>query len=103
MWEKVGLVRTEADLLEALAELQALDKQYQPGYGAAKNLLTVARLVTTAALLRRESRGAHFRADYPDRDPRWQRHSLWTGVELVAAGCSLAEFEPVTTVGVPQG
>jgi L-aspartate oxidase len=103
MWDKVGLVRTEASLLGALAELQALDRHYQSGYGAAKNLLIVGRLIATAALLRRESRGAHFRSDYPDQDPRWQRHSLWTAIELEAAGCSLADLEPLSTVGVFPG
>ena len=38
------------------------------------NLLTVAELVTTAALARTESRGCHRRADHPDTDPAWVRH-----------------------------
>ena len=36
-------------------------------------MLDVARLVTTAALARRESRGSHCRTDYPGADPAWAR------------------------------
>lgn len=73
MWEKVGLVRDEKGLASALDELEALAES-QPGIaGEARNLLSVGRLVTAAALARRESRGGHFRSDYPQADPEWQR------------------------------
>jgi L-aspartate oxidase len=82
MWEHVGLVRTEAGLRTAQQTLQNLASHYQPQAGEVRNLLTVARLVTTAALWRRESRGAHFRADYPAMERRWQHHSLWSASDL---------------------
>jgi L-aspartate oxidase len=85
MWEHVGLVRTEAGLRNALQALHELEARCQPVCGEVRNLLTAAHLMTAAALLRRESRGAHFRADYPAGDPRWQHHSLWTARELEAA------------------
>jgi L-aspartate oxidase len=85
MWDHVGLVRTETGLLEAFQALQELEASYPLACGEVRNLLLVARLMTAAALLRRESRGAHFRADYPNSDPHWERHSLWTAVELEAA------------------
>jgi L-aspartate oxidase len=85
MWEHAGLVRTEAGLRTALEEFRELEAHYRPVCGEVRNLLTAARLLTAAALLRHESRGAHFRADYPAGDPHWQRHSLWTAVELEAA------------------
>jgi L-aspartate oxidase len=90
MWEHVGLARTEAGLIEALQELRQLEARYRPTCGEVRHLLRVAHLMTTAALLRRESRGAHYRADYPASDPDWERHSLWTAVELEAAQCGLA-------------
>jgi succinate dehydrogenase/fumarate reductase flavoprotein subunit len=42
--------------------------------GEGRNLLTVARLLAVAASARRESRGAHYRMDYPEADPAWCRH-----------------------------
>lgn len=53
-------------------------------FGEARNQLIVARLVTLAALRRTESRGAHFRIDYPNTAPDWQRHQNIT-VEGLAA------------------
>jgi L-aspartate oxidase len=88
MWEKVGLVRDEAGLTEALAELGRLAAQYQNAAGEARNLLLVARLVTAAALVRRESRGGHFRSDLPAPDPAWE-HRLY----LTAAADGSALFE----------
>ena len=38
-----------------------------------ENMLTVASIVTQSALLRRESRGSHYREDYPEKDERWNR------------------------------
>jgi L-aspartate oxidase len=99
MWEKVGLVRTEAGLQEALRELQTLEAHCRPRHGETRNLLTVGRLIAAAALLRRESRGAHFRLDFPACDPHWQRHSVWTAVELDAASFSLAALEPASPIG----
>ncbi len=76
MWEKVGLVRTGEGLREALTGIAALDESIPAGAGESRNLATVARLVTTAALARPESRGAHFRADRPLADPAWRRRIL---------------------------
>ena len=38
-----------------------------------ENMITVASLVTQSALIRRESRGSHYREDYPEKDERWNR------------------------------
>lgn len=78
MWEKVGLVRDEAGLTAALAELDQLAAHSSPAAGEARNLLAVARLVTAAALVRHESRGGHFRSDVPETDPAWARHLVLT-------------------------
>lgn len=73
MWERVGVVRDEKGLAAALDELETLAESQPEIGGEARNLLSVGRLVTAAALARRESRGGHFRSDHPQPDPDWQR------------------------------
>jgi len=81
MQDLVGIVRREQELLRALELIGALreraarvgvagHREYNPGWHTAldlHNLLVVAEAVTRAALLRRESRGAHFREDAPGK------------------------------------
>jgi len=83
MQELVGIVRNEGELRRALEELASLwerservgvggNREYNSGWHTALdlgNLLTVSEAVTRAAIVRKESRGAHFREDYPDKDP----------------------------------
>lgn len=85
MWDKVGILRTEQGLQDALAELDGLGKRAQQvranddpvfnlEWGEAinvANLLVVAEMVTRSALVRKESRGAHYRSDFPASDPLW--------------------------------
>ena len=84
MWEKCGLVRDAHGLREALATIDLLDQAVGPRRSTARNLVDVARLVATAALARRESRGSHCRADYERADPAWARRHY---VELT--GCTV--------------
>ena len=63
MWDEVGLVRTAGGLQHAVEGLVRIAHRLGPGSSETHNLLTVARLVTQAAFVRRESRGAHFRSD----------------------------------------
>lgn len=88
LWEKVGLVRDEKGLTVALADLDALSEASPAAAGEARNLLGIARLVTAAALARRESRGGHYRSDFPQPDPDWQRRQV-----LTAAPDGSAVFE----------
>ena len=81
MWDKVGIIRSGVDLEETagtLATWQSLLPQPsdRPSYEL-NNLILCARLTTEAALLREESRGAHFRADFPKASPEWQRHIVF--------------------------
>jgi L-aspartate oxidase len=78
MWRHAGLFRTRDGLEQAAARLDAaaaapLDAT--PEGRRHRNLVTVARLIARAALRREESRGGHFRADFPARDDaRWKVH-----------------------------
>ncbi len=86
MWERGGLVRTEAGLETGLAELEEIAARLEatsvpggPAYSLAwqtwldaRNQCLAARLIARSALERRESRGAHYRADHPTADnARW--------------------------------
>ncbi len=65
MYENVGLVREEQGLLAALRTLRALKQSAVSDPVEFTNLLIVAKFITVGAWLRRESRGSHFRSDYP--------------------------------------
>ncbi len=77
LWQRAGLVRTEHGLQTALRDLRRLAGHVGSG-GRANDLVTLGLLVVTAALARRESRGAHYRRDYPQADSAWRRRLLWT-------------------------
>ena len=68
MADEVGVVRSEAGLKHALTEMARLDAAHGDNR-AFSDLLAAARIITVAALERRESRGGHFRADHPEADP----------------------------------
>jgi succinate dehydrogenase / fumarate reductase, flavoprotein subunit len=83
MQELVGIVRREDEMKRALDGLGKLyererqvavhgHREYNPGWHTAidlKNLLTISEAITRAAIDRKESRGGHFREDFPDKDP----------------------------------
>ena len=82
MWRRAGLFRTREGLQDAVATLDAASRRRRVAAPTHRrpwrhlNLLTVARLIARAALRREESRGGHFRADFPERDDRhWKVHS----------------------------
>ena len=106
MQDKVGIARTEAQLLEAREDVRRLrsalgscliegGRAFNPGWHTWIDLhamLTVAEAVVIAALERRESRGAHTRIDYPDADAALGRVNL---VLRSSNGRMVADAEPV--------
>ncbi len=78
MWRYVGLARDAAGLRRALDRLALMESRLGSAWSPTASLLTNARLVTQAALARRESRGSHYRTDFPLADPAWRRRLRWT-------------------------
>ena len=90
MQDLVGIVRKENEMLRALEELEKFRKraervavhgnrEYNPGWHTAldlDNLLTVSEAIARAAVERKESRGAHFREDYPNKDAAAGRFNI---------------------------
>ena len=76
MWEGVGVERDASGLAAAAAELDAIAPGDDP---ETQNLLLVARLSAAAADIRTESRGAHYRSDFPLPDPARARRIAWAG------------------------
>jgi L-aspartate oxidase len=77
MTEKVGVIRDGASLRNALATIAALERK-NAGDRRLANMLVTAKLIAAAALRRQESRGAHFRRDYPLPNQRFARRSFLT-------------------------
>ena len=90
MQDLVGIVRTEPEMERALEGIGRLreraarvgvtgNREYNPGWHTALdlgNLLTVSEAVTRAAIERKESRGGHFREDYPEKDPAYGKFNI---------------------------
>jgi L-aspartate oxidase len=78
MWDGVGVERDATGLAAAAAALESIHPGDDPETG---NLLLVARLTAAAADIRTESRGAHYRSDFPLPDPAQVRRIAWVGGE----------------------
>ena len=110
MQELVGIVRREDEMRRALDALKVLrerarnvsvtgNREYNPGWHTAldlQNLLTVSEIVTRAALERKESRGAQFRDDFPDKDPNYGKFNIV--IRKGTAGEMLVTREPVPEI-----
>ena len=76
MWERVGILRSRQSLVRALGEFEQIERA-RSLRTPSRNFVAVALLVARSALWREESRGAHFRHDFPARDDaRWRIHSI---------------------------
>jgi fumarate reductase flavoprotein subunit len=115
MWEDVGILRTAAGLQRALARLRALEQQLDGiGIGGGdlafnltwhdclnlKNQILVSRAVATAALARENSRGAHYREDFPE--PGRAEESTYTLVRMNGGDVSVSH-QPVSFTRVQPG
>ncbi|MCS7180614.1 MAG: L-aspartate oxidase, partial [bacterium] len=91
MWRNVGIERDEESLKYALENLKewqkyAFLKEFNDRNGfESLNMLIVASLITESALIRKETRGAHYRKDYPFTDDKnWKKHIIVSkkGIEI---------------------
>jgi L-aspartate oxidase len=80
-WDKVGIIRDKEGLSGAATLLsawqQALPEAADQSSLELNNLILTGRLLTEAAYIREESRGAHFRSDFTATSDRWQCHIVW--------------------------
>ena len=85
MARDVGVVRDRSGLVRALQVIAELQKQ--SASIRLRNMLVAAKCIATAALLREESRGGHYRADFPEPDEAWRRRTFITldEVEKISA------------------
>ena len=110
MQDLVGIVRNESEMREALGKIDGFKKraektavsgnrEYNPGWHTAldlKNLLTVSEAITRGALERKESRGAQFRDDYPDKDEQFAKVN--TMISKAADGSMQVRLEPLPEI-----
>jgi len=85
MWKNAGIVRNKEDLQAALEKINALQNKMRKAVGSGINadiieiwnMLLVSKLIVRAALEREESRGAHYREDYPVKRKLWEKHIVF--------------------------
>ena len=110
MQDLVGIVRNESEMREALGKIDDFkeraentavsgNREYNPGWHTAldlKNLLAVSEAITRAALERKESRGAQFRDDYPEKDDQFAKVN--TIISKAEDGSMQIRLEPLPEI-----
>src|SRR5215212_3034832 len=76
MWDHVGIDRSGKGLREGLALLHDIETRLPVGATEEVNMVETARLIATAALMRKESRGGHYRSDFPHAVRKWGRKHI---------------------------
>ncbi|YBV98046.1 L-aspartate oxidase [Phyllobacteriaceae bacterium JZ32] len=90
MSARFGVIRDRAGMEEGLRVILGLEQANRNA--AFANTLTAAKLVAVSALKREESRGGHFRIDFPEARPEWQRRSMLTLAEADRLAHQYLEF-----------
>jgi L-aspartate oxidase len=84
----LGIVRDQAGIDQAFARLEALTvpavttAKLEPQYLELQNMLHLARMMFQAATTRTESRGAHYRGDYPEPNNEWRKHLVFHNLKM---------------------
>jgi succinate dehydrogenase / fumarate reductase flavoprotein subunit len=112
MQAEVGIVRLEAEMQKAVAGIKELRKksesvavqgnrEYNPGWHTAldlHNLLTVSEAIARSALLRKESRGGHYRDDFPQKSDEWAQKNI----VLKKSGDGAMQISTVPVPAMPE-
>ena len=90
MWLKAGIIRNEKDLKEALKEIEEISEKFgytdkcpSKEFYELRNLLVLAKIITEFAINRKESRGGHYRSDYPQKTETAVHYTKSAGVGYV--------------------
>ncbi|MCH9056642.1 L-aspartate oxidase [Synechococcus sp. PCC 6716] len=117
IWQSAGICRDAPTLMAALTQVKTWRDQmptplqhrlpqhsvelgsaaiqtYLWQWGELRNLLDIAYLILKSALFREESRGGHYRQDYPQPDPAWQMHTLICGDRWQKAPIQSGDWQP---------
>jgi succinate dehydrogenase/fumarate reductase flavoprotein subunit len=110
MSEYVGVGRTGTDIKKAFSEIESLRADVLPKLRAPQGLrfnlgwieaiqvpymVDVAEMIARSALFRTESRGAHYREDYPETDPKWLKHTgIKKNMELSTVPVIITKLNP---------
>jgi L-aspartate oxidase len=95
MWERVGILRSRESLERATREFEQIAAGNLSQ--ASRNFVTLAKLIAEAALWREESRGGHYRTDFPESTENFRVHSVQRIGQIVAAA---PEINSTAKVGV---
>ncbi len=97
-WRSAGICRNAEAMETAIAQIQNLQQEIATLRSKTRlwvethNLIDFAYLLVKSALFRTESRGAHFRLDYPDTSSTWQLHTVIHGQEISTQGETTSEI-----------
>jgi L-aspartate oxidase len=76
MWDYVGIDRSAKGLREGLERLEDIETRLPAGATEEANMIDTARLIARAALMRKESRGGHYRSDFPHAVRKWAKRHI---------------------------
>lgn len=103
MTEDVGVVRNADGLKRALIKLKDMSREAATNDTMVKNMVLTARFITTSALMRKESRGAHFRSDYPNPKPQLAHRTFINLKTLEMLERSFKSGKPLKNKGLELG
>jgi len=112
VWDKAGIIRNRKSLEEALEVIEGVELELPNArinrirdmirYMELRNMITVSKMVCHSALLREESRGSHYRSDFPEEDNRnWLKNiTVWKEGEILKTGFITVDREVLNRMNI---